>query len=309
MTQIGVVGRFSPQRDQTLGAIVDTARARGHDVVVIDIADVVRGPCRLVPTSATLCLGEGEAIELGRLDVLYLGPLPSASARLAPSGQPLRSEAWDVLHKQQAARHVFGWSIAYCAEAAGVPVLSSPTKARPFDHKPFQLAALAAAGIAVPPTIVGDHDDDDDDDDDDDRERIVKPLLGGPVVVSSLYGPVAGAPMLWQPRLQGAQLRLAVVGGVVVAAASLTLEEGCVDSRLSASVWEPTTVTSALGALGARCAEVCAYDVCAIDAVETAAGVVVLDVNRTPQLLDLTVECGIDIAGRCVDLLEARVRR
>jgi glutathione synthase/RimK-type ligase-like ATP-grasp enzyme len=308
------MGRFSPHRDPTLGAIVDTARARGHDVVVLDIADLVRGPCRLVPTSATLCLGEGGAIELGRLDVLYLGPLPSSSARLAPSGQQLRSEAWDVLHKQQAARHVLGWSIASCAEAAGVPVLSSPTKARPFDHKPFQLAALAAAGIAVPPTIVGDRDDDDDDHDDDDdehdhRERIVKPLLGGPVVVSSSYEPVAGVPMLWQRRLQGAHLRLAVVGGVVVAAGSMTLEEGCVDSRLSASVWAPTTVTPALGALGARCAEVCAYDVCAIDAVETVAGVVVLDVNRTPQLLDLAFECDVDIAGRCVDLLEARARR
>ncbi len=307
MTRIGVMGRFSPHRDPTMGAIVDTARARGHDVVVLDIADLVRGPCRLVPTSATLCLGEGGAIELGRLDVLYLGPLPSSSARLAPSGQQLRSEAWDGLQKQQAARHVLGWSIAYCAEAAGVPVLSSPTKARPFDHKPFQLAALAAAGIAVPATIVGDHDDDDDDDDD--RERIVKPLLGGPVVVSSLYGPVAGVPMLWQPRLQGAQLRLAVVGSVVVAAALLTLEEGCVDSRLSASVWEPTPVTSALRALGARCAEVCAYDVCAVDAVETAAGCVVLEVNRTPQFLDLAWECDVDIAGRCVDLLEARARR
>jgi hypothetical protein len=309
--RMGVVGRFSPQRDPTLGAIVETARTRGHDVVVLDIATFVRGPCRFEPLTGRLWLG-GDPVVLRSLDVLWLGPLPSASAQLASSAQRLTADAWDVLAKHQAARHALAWSIACCAEAASVPVLSSPTRARPFDHKPFQLAALAAAGIAVPPTIVSDRFPDVVDDDGCDARRVAqihKPVIGGVVVSASSGNDLDGVLWMRQPRLTGRQLRVVVVDRVVVAAAAIELEEGCLDGRHSASPWVPIELAPAVSDVFSRCALVCGFDLCAIDAVDTIDGVVILDVNRTPQVMDLAVVCGVDIAGHCVDLLEARAQR
>lgn len=221
--RVGVIGRFSPWRDATLGAIVDAAHARGHDVVVLDIAGLVAGPVDFAPTTGHLSLGDVD-VTLDSLDALWLGPLPSASARLAPDDVTLRAADVDVLLKRQAARHGLGWSIALCAEARGVPVLSSPSRARPFDHKPFQLAALHAAGVAVPATDVADRADDDHND------RIIKPVIGGPVIAADGFTDVDGVPVLRQPRLRGRQLRLAVVDGVVVAAAAITADD-VIDSR------------------------------------------------------------------------------
>lgn len=296
LMRVGVIGRFSPVRDTTLGAIVDTAVARGHDVVVLDIARLITGPVAFSPLTGRLLLGDVD-VDLDSLDALWLGPLPSTSARLAPDGMAMRARDFDGLQKRQTARHALGWSIALCAEARGVPVLSSPSRARPFDHKPFQLAALHAAGVAVPATVVADrvHDNDD---------GIVKPVLGGPVVGARTVTDVAGVPMVRQPRLRGHHLRLAVIDGVVVAAAALALEDGVLDSRASSRPWRPVPVDAALQELGGRCARTCALDVCAIDVVDTDDGPVVLDVNRTPQLMDLADICAVDIAGRCVDLLE-----
>lgn len=297
--RVGVIGRFSPQRDATLGAIVDAAASRGHDVVVLDVARLITGPVDFSPTTGHLSLGDVD-VDLDSLDVLWLGPLPSASARLAPDDVTLRAADVDVLRKRQAARHALGWSIAFVAEARGVPVLSSPSRARPFDHKPFQLAALAAAGVAVPATAVADRAHDNDND------GIVKPVIGGPVVAAGTVADVAGVPVIRQPRLRGRHLRLAVADGVVVAAGAMALEDDVIDSRASTRPWQAVAVDAALQGLGERCARVCAFDVCAIDVVDTVDGPVVLDVNRTPQLMDLASVCAVDIAGRCVDLLERR---
>jgi glutathione synthase/RimK-type ligase-like ATP-grasp enzyme len=302
LMRIGVIGRFSPLRDASLGAIVDTASARGHEVVVLDIAALVTGPVDFSPTTGRLTLGDA-ALELGDLDVLWLGPLPSASARLIPEDGVLRGVDIDVLRRRQAARHALGWSIALVAEARGVPVLSSPSRARPFDFKPFQLSALAAAGITVPFTRVSDHADKDGVGD-----GIVKPVVGGPVVVAGASIDVAGVPTIHQPRLGARQLRLAVVDGGVVAAGAIVADD-VIDSRVSVRPWRAISVDVALQDLGERCARACAFDVCAIDVVDGDGDLVVLDVNRTPQFMDLAALCDVDIAGCCVDLLERRGAR
>ena len=48
------------------------------------------------------------ALGANDLDALLLGPLPSASARLAPDDAVLRAADVDVLQKRQAARHALG---------------------------------------------------------------------------------------------------------------------------------------------------------------------------------------------------------
>ena len=308
--RLAVFGRRRPAADATLGAVIATATARGHDTVVLDNADFVSGPVCFWPELGRLQLGDVD-VDLASLDVVLLGPLPSAFARTAPGHVVLRAEEHDALQKAQAARHQLAWSIAHDVEARGVPVLSSPSRARPFDFKPLQLATLARAGVAVATTVITDHAHERRDDDDDDV--ITKPVVGGEVVVGARLTP--GVPAIVQPRLRGTQLRLAVVGGCVVAVGAIDLDgndadddAGVVDVRRSTQAWRHTPITAALAALGQRCALLCAFDVCAVDVIATAGGPVVLDVNRTPQLMDLAAACDIDVAAAIVDLLERRAR-
>ena len=306
--RVAVFGRRRPVPDPTLDAVIGAARARGHDVVILDIADFISGPVSFRPSTGALQLGDLR-IDLDDLDVMLLGPLPSAFARTAPAHVVARADEHDARQKAQAARHQLAWSIAGDVEALGIPVLSSPTRARPADAKPLQLALLARAGVAVPDTVVTDHGGDDHDAGDD---VICKPVVGGEVQRGRQL--LAGVPSLVQPRLRGTQLRLAVVGGVVIAVGAIDFaddddDDGIVDVRRSAQAWRRAPITAELSALGRRCAALCAFDICAIDVIATSTRLVVLDVNRTPQLMDLAAACDADIAGAIVDLLEAHGRQ
>ncbi|HEY1100605.1 MAG TPA: hypothetical protein VGF99_16820, partial [Myxococcota bacterium] len=208
-----VFGRFSPIPDPTLQAVVIAARAAGHVVDIADVHAFVTGPVRWSPADGSLTLGALHLDDVAAVDVVLLGPLPSAFAQTAPPMTTSTAAAHDRRQKVQAARHQLAWSIVTDLEARGIPVLSS-TSSRPFDHKPLQLAALQRAGVPVPVTVVTDLDGSVDDDATFDA-AIVKPVPGGAVDV---VRPAPGQPMLVQQRLHGPQLRVAVVGGAVVAA-------------------------------------------------------------------------------------------
>ena len=298
-----VFGRFSPTADQTLQAVVDVAVAAGHVVVCADIHAFVTGPVRWSPHSGVLTLGD-VTIGPDDVDVVLLGPLPSAFARTSPPGTVIGSDAHDRRVKQQAARHALSWSVVVDLEARGIPVLSSPTLARPFDHKPLQLAALSRAGIAVPTTVVFDGDILIGDDDD---GVITKPVLGGAVDFDGVIAAVAGRPRLIQQRLRGRQWRVAVVGGEVVAAGAVDVDG---DWRTMPGLrWSAAAVDEPLRSLVTRAAAVCHFDVCAVDVIEAADGPVVVEVNRTPQLQDLAADLDVDLAAAIVALCDARARR
>jgi len=300
-----VFGRFSPRNDPTLQAVVDVARARAHVVHVADIHAFVTGPVRWSPAAGRLVLGDLD-IGVDDVDVVLLGPLPSAFARTSPPGTRLTADEHDRLQKIQAGRHQLAWSIVLDLEARGVPVLSLPTMSHPFDHKPLQLAALARAGVRVPETVVADSDVLDGD-------WLSKPVVGGAVDVDHVVAAVAGVPRLVQRVVQGRQLRVACVGGVVVAAGAVVDVHGSDvvgDWRGRDDVgFVAVEVDEALRAL-ARCVfQVCHFEVCALDVIVADDGLVLLEANRTPQLMDLARDLGVDVAGAVVDLCEARARR
>jgi len=294
-----LVGRFSPTShvDDTLLAVGDAARRLGHDVVVADTACFVRGPVSFSPHDGTWTLGD-VTVRPDDVDVAMLGRLPSAFARTSPPGSVLDVDEHDRRQKQQAARHQLAWSMVRDLEARGVPVLSSPTRARPFDDKPLQLAALARAGVPIAATIV---DDGNDVFDTAVLEQVTKPIVGGVVEFSPATAGVPGQPRLRQRRLRGRQLRLAVVGGDVVAAGSIDVDG---DWRTSAQPFSPVAVTPALAALAATVATTCHFDVCALDVIDDRElGLCVLEANRTPALLDLAHDVDVDIAAAIVALL------
>ncbi len=296
-----VFGRFSPTADPTLLAVVAVARARGHTVYLADIAAFVTGPVQWSPASGRLVLG---ALDIGPddVDVVLLGPLPSAFARTSPPGVSLTSDEHDRRTKIQAARHQLAWSIVVDFEARGIAVLSSPTRARPFDHKPLQLATLSRAGVRVPATVVADVDVVVA------AVQLTKPVLGGAVDFDVVNRAVAGEPRFVQQVVAGRQLRVACVGGVVVAVGAVDVA-GDWRGGDAPFVAVDVDVDDRLRQLAATVFAVCAFDVAALDVIDSDDGLVLLEANRTPQLLDLAVDVGIDLAGAIVDRCVSSARR
>ncbi len=292
---IGRFGRFSPTTaDATLDAVVKAIRTQGHACAVIDTNAIVRGACTFDPIAGVLTVDD-DRIAIDDLSALLLGPLPSPYARTAP-GDVVRSAAdHDTAQKHAAAKSALCWSFVLECEARGVRVLSSPSLARPFDHKPFQLAALSRAGLRIPDTIATAGCDVDAIDDG--INGIDKPIIGGPVTLSA----PSDAPRLVQRREHGLHVRVVVVDGEAIAATVVDVGDVLDSRNVDGAV--PYSLDPELRDVARRAALCCHYDVCAIDLVQTRAGLIVLDVNRTPQVMDVAEITGVRIAddiARCV---------
>lgn len=306
-------GRRTPTVDATVAAVDEALRRRGHDVVAVDIADFVRGPCQLDVATGAGRFGSVVLPPFDDVDVIYLGPLPGPSARLVSLDEDLSGAEVDRRQKAQGSRHALAWSYVLAAELRGIEVLSSPSLARPFDHKPFQLMALQHAGLAIPPTTVTD------DVTDIGADTIEKPLLGGAVERARGEGR-RGHPRLWQTMVHGPEVRAVVVGGHLVASGwmpardlgdpvDIRQRQGWQDGALryrNLRTMVGADVFAVVEDVCVRAAKVCHFDVCAIDVIVTEAGPVILDVNRTPQVLDLQVDLDVDIVGAIVLLVETR---
>lgn len=323
--RLAIVARRTPKPEPQHARYRDEAQRRGHVVVDIDVACFVSGPLSFDVAPSGSQGGEG-FLRIGdqRLDdpnlpihAVLLGPLPGASARTSPPGTTLSAEQHALLTLAQHERHLLATSLIGELEARGIPVLS-PSSSLPFDAKPAQLFALARAGLPLPRTQITDHD----------RptkqgpgERgavdVVKAIRGGPVRLGTPLVP--GRPMIVQEHLIGDDLRAVVVGGRCLVVARFPASDAGSDDPRD----EPVDVRErpgfidgsarwlrdddeAAAALAVRAARVCHVDVAAVDLKRTAQGLFVLEVNRTPVMIDIDDDLDAGIAAVVIDLVEAR---
>jgi glutathione synthase/RimK-type ligase-like ATP-grasp enzyme len=264
-----------------------------------------------------LLIADEVALDPSTVDAVVLGPLPAAVGRTAVSGTDLSADEHYARARTAGERHALAWSIVLDWERRGIPVVSSPSRARPYDHKPFQLAALATR-VPVPRALVTA---------DAAALRafaegagpcVIKPVSGGPARAYDPEKPLVlrpGEPVLVQERVRGQDIRAVVVGEDVVAIAAFDPATGddIVDVRerpawrAGTGRWVPVDA-SAVAGVARRAALACAYDFAAVDLKRRADGsVVVLEVNRTPVVLDLEDDLGAPITQRFVTHVERRV--
>jgi glutathione synthase/RimK-type ligase-like ATP-grasp enzyme len=314
--KVAVLSRRSPEVDAQCDRLAAGLLAAGHDVVHVDIVAFGRGTVSFDP-AAGLVVADDVVVEPSTLDAVVLGPLPAAVGRTAPSGTGLGADEHFARARIAGERHVLAWSIVLDWERRGVPVLSSPSRARPFDHKPFQLASLAPR-VPVPRTLisadpaalrafvdaVGD--------------CVVKPVTGGQARAFEPERPPVlrpGEAVIMQERVRGQDIRAVVIGGDVVAVAAFDPagDDEVVDVRARAAFREGSgrfvpVDAPALVDVAQRAARTCLFDLAAVDLKRRADGsVVVLEVNRTPVVLDLEDDLGAPITERFVALVERRV--
>ena len=120
--------------DPPTAAVLELLRARGADVVHVDRARLagLRYDVVLDGTARGRIEIDGRQIDLDAIDAMYLRP--------------------EAVH----ATHAMSASACLLAVAASIDavVVNRPAAGRSNLAKPFQLAAIAAAGFAVPPTLV-----------------------------------------------------------------------------------------------------------------------------------------------------------
>ncbi len=300
--RLAIFARRTPRPEPQHDRYRSEALRRGHVVVDVDIAAFVAGPIDIALAGAIVIGGQ----RVDDVDVVLVGPLPGAGARTSPDGLTLSSTDHAARTTAQHERHLLAVSVVQELEDRGIAVLS-PTSSFRFDAKPAQLWALQRAGLPLPETRIVD------DAASARGDVIVKAIRGGPVRTDTPLS--RGRPMIVQERLRGDDLRAVVVGGRCVCVGRFPEDDAdVVDVRerpgfVDGSARWLADDDAEAAALAVRAAAACGVDVAAVDLKRTARGVVVLEVNRTPVVVDLADDLQVDIAAAVIDLVERRARR
>ncbi len=222
--------------------------------------------------------------------------------------------------------HQYGLAVVSQLELLGVPVLNGAYGIAASRNKMRVLQLLAAAGVAVPRTVMAS--------DPAGLKDMVRVVGGPPVLLKVLATSDKTGVMLCESMesleaaleailglgqnivvqqyvrgAKGRDLRAMVVGGEVVAAMrrsapagrfSRTLRRG---AQFEKAELGPAYVRAAIDA-----ARVLRLEVCAVDMLDVKGRPLVFEVNGSPSIREAEAACGVDVAGRIVERAVAVAR-
>ena len=267
--------------------LVEAARARGHQVRVVD------------PLEVQMVLGGGTP-------ALFLRdrPFPRCDVVIPRIGLSINQ---------------YGLAVVNQLGLLGVPVLNSALGIAASRNKMRCLQLLAAHGVRVPPTVMASNPAR--------LREMVKRVGGLPVLVKlistnektgvmvcetleSLESALEailrlGKNTLVQQYLRGARgrdLRALVVGGRVVAAVRRRPRAGRLARTLALGAkFEAADLPPAYSRAALEAARIVGLEVCAVDMLEAKGGPRVFEVNSSPGLREAEEACGCDVAGAIVE--------
>jgi ribosomal protein S6--L-glutamate ligase len=201
----------------------------------------------------------------------------------------------------------------------GVPVLNGAYGIAASRNKMRSLQLLAAAGIAVPRTIMAS--------DPSGLKEMVRVVGGVPVLVKLLSANERSGVMICeslqsleaaleailglgqnivvQQYLRGAKgrdLRVLVVGGEVVASMRRSAPVGRISRNLRRGAqFEPADLPASYARVAIEAAGVMRLEVCAVDMLDVKGRPRVFEVNSSPSIREAENTCGVDAAARILD--------
>ncbi len=313
--RLGIFGRL----DDPLSNHTDArARDRGHEVVRLPLSAMLDGTPAAFDGSEWLFAGN----EVDVCDAFVLRQYPAAHALLAPSRATHTAADWFRLGMQQQERSAFAQSLLLDLEQRGKPMVNRLGATQPYDHKPLQLAVLRRLSAPLPRTLVTNFPQ---------AARlfaaevgpcICKPLAGGAetrVVDDELLarlGALRAAPVIFQERIDGPDVRVTVVGERVVS--SVAIESSTLDYRSGAAYqsggarYLPHTLPAAVLELCVRVAAALGQTLSGIDLKHAGGtqglhGYVMLEANSAPVYLDIEHKTGAGITDAILQWLERAV--
>lgn len=108
----------------------------------------------------------------------------------------------------------------------------------------------------------------------------------------------------------GADIRVIVVGGKVIAAMKRQAQEGEFRSNLHRGAQsEPVELSSTEEHLAIKAARILGLDVAGVDLLRSSRGPLIMEVNASPGLEGIEATTGINVAGQIIDFIEKQVRK
>lgn len=293
--------------DAHIAALARALDARGCEPVIVDTSTF--------PDRTRISLGEAagsiriDGRELGCPRAVYVRQLHNHPLAFGVDANEAMDHDWYatlVAFREKAELMV---SLVARWEALGVRVYNSP-RTDWLQGKPMQLAALERAGLPVPRTLWSNEPEAV-------REfaravgRVAyKPVSGG-AATSELraedldderLATLDAAPVTFQELLPGADLRVYVIDGEVVAA--LQIRSTALDFRQHEQEIEAIELPDELARLCVRACEVIGLRWTGMDLRPDAHGTVkILELNTSPMFLGFDARAGTDILGALADAL------
>ncbi|HSI04162.1 MAG: RimK family alpha-L-glutamate ligase [Myxococcota bacterium] len=243
-------------------------------------------------------------------DVAYVDLLPLAAPRaFRAEGAYFLYDDWQRDWQEARARRAVLEATFADLERRGVTLVSSPLSATAYN-KPAQLACLSRAGFSVPPFVItndakvaraflGEHDD-----------AVMKPAMGGghclPVNAEQVDDlPLRRAPMIFQKRVRGDDIRVTTVRGEMLSAVRVVNDDAdpsVVDFRAQRAYhqgttrYQPVKVDAKLTRLCTRILENCGMHFGGIDFKRDAKGKLhLLECNVQPGWLAIEAATGAPV--------------
>jgi glutathione synthase/RimK-type ligase-like ATP-grasp enzyme len=303
--------------DLQLQAVATALQRRGATVISFN-SEVVE---RRLPVSADDGAIRLDGVAMAGLTALYVRSLPSPHPPVVEiDGDLVLRRDWFAEFMQARERSGFLLATLLCLEEAGVRLVNSPQAGMALQSKPLQLAILRRLGARVPRTLISN---------DPQHVRafharqaaagravIFKPLLGG--AITRLLDPgvleqlerVREAPVIFQERIDGDDIRVVVIGGSVVSAVAIRTPHQHLDFRddpvysAGEARYETVSLPPAVQTLCVAATAACGLRFAGLDLKRTAAGEwVVLELNSSPIYLDVERKIGDPISDSLAALL------
>lgn len=274
---------------------------RGAESVVWD-ADQWPGDAPL-----SLAVADGTSVTVG--DEVAVGELTAVYLRrmaLDPRGPEFEGEfeerPYSLLNQLKEYRGVLG-SVLRHLEASGVRLVNPPAASRLHSLKPYQMAAFEDADVPVPETLATNDPDEVRAFVDRVGEVVYKPVAGGGHArrltaedcTDERLSRLENAPVQFQELLDGANYRLYVVDGEVVATGRIDSPE--LDYRLGEHEVVAGSVSGPVERAAVRAASLLDLPFAGVDVVVTDDGFGVLEANPSPMFAAFDERAGTDVAG------------
>ncbi|MFO7566316.1 MAG: hypothetical protein R6X02_26975 [Enhygromyxa sp.] len=293
--------------DAHVAALAQALEARGRAAVILDTA--------AFPERTRVSLGEAagsirvDGRELGRPAAVYVRQLHNHPLAFGVDADEAMAHDWYATLVAFREKAEFMVSLVARWEALGVRVYNSP-RTDWLQGKPMQLAALEQAGLPVPRTLwtndpaalrdfareVG---------------RVAyKPVSGGAAtrelgpedLLDERLAALDAAPVTFQELLPGADLRVYVIDGRVVAA--LQIHSSALDFRQHEQEIHAIELPDELARVCVRACEVIGLRWTGMDLRPDARGVAkILELNASPMFLGFDARAGTNILGALADAL------
>jgi glutathione synthase/RimK-type ligase-like ATP-grasp enzyme len=305
--RIALLGSPEDAQVQSVGRELDD---RGADCTVWD-ADAWPGKTPLwmeqAGTETRIRVGE-DVVDPDELDAVYLRRMGFDPRVIDREDDEFDERPIAVLNQYREYRGLLRSVLMYLEEA-GVRVVNPPGSSGIHANKPYQLSQLAEAGVPVPETLAAN---------DPERVRafvdriddaIYKPVGGGgqarPVGQEDLtddrLGRLANAPVQFQERVDGDDVRVFVIGGEAVAAARILSDD--LDYRDSEEGLERYEIGPDIAETAVRAAGCFDLAFTAVDVLVDGDDFAVLEANPSPMFAGFDAHAGTDVAGHLAEYL------